>query len=278
MLTTAAELIGWILAGVVAFVVVVALLLTLAVGIAYAWRGRWALREGLPSSELRALLLLVLREARAQMRIIAWTVLRRGSGEIPGRIGTPVILIHGLAADGTSMWALRRSLDALGRPTWSPHLGTMFRNIEAYAERLAPVMQEAIDKHPEGDGVDVVCHSMGGIVLRACLASRPDIAKRVRHIVSIASPHEGTVIATGIPTAEARQLFRGAPWLLALPTLPQLCPQAHITCIASRHDAVVYPFDTSRVAGASWHELDHVGHAELLVAPAVIDLVVKAVS
>lgn len=278
----AAEVLAFLAVAVVgALALLFVVLLASIVGL-YLRRGIWGRREQGSARATVSLLGVIAREAAAQLRIVLWAALRRGAGEITRRTvgpsGRPVVLVHGIAADGTSMWALRRALDQAGRPTWSPHLGTMFRSIEAYAERLAPALEAALAAHPDADGVDVVCHSMGGIVLRACLAAHPELATKVRHIVSIASPHEGTVVATGLPITEARQLFRGAPWLVALPTLRQLVPDARITTIASRHDAVVYPHDTSRVPGAQWHELDHLGHAELLVAPAVVDLVVNSIS
>jgi pimeloyl-ACP methyl ester carboxylesterase len=273
--------VGWgALGALVALAVVYGTLLA-SIALLYVRRGIWSARARSGAFGRLGLVGVVLREAAAQLRIVGWAALRRGAGHLEAREawrGRPVVLIHGIAADGTSMWALRRALDAAGRPTWSPHLGRMFRSIEAYAERLTPALRAALAAHPDADGIDIVCHSMGGIILRACLAAHPDIAVRVKNVVSIASPHEGTVIATGVPITEARQLHRGAPWLLALPTLSALVPGARITTIASRDDAVVYPCDTSRVAGARWHELDHLGHAELLVAPAVLDLVVSAVS
>jgi hypothetical protein len=40
----------------------------------------------------------------------------------------------------------------------------------------------------------------------------------------------------------------------------------------------VYPHDTCTVEGATHHMLDHVGHAELLLHPKVVDLVVGALT
>lgn len=259
----------------------------------YVRRGLWAVRVARERAVSLALVATVVREAAAQLRIIAWTLLRRGSGHTqrsPHATPTshhaphhathqlPVVLVHGLAADGASMWALRRALTGAGRPTWAPHLGPVGRAIEHSAARLAPVLRAAIATCPAAGGVDVVCHSMGGVVLRACLATNPDLTAHIRAVVCIASPHQGTEAASGIPLPEARQLARGSPWLTALPSLRALLPTAHITTIASRHDAVVYPHDTSRVDDASEHELDHLGHAELLTHTQVVRFVVAALA
>jgi triacylglycerol lipase len=228
---------------------------------------------------------LVVREAVAQMRIIFWFVTRRGAGDmgsIPGDPSddhvVPVVLAHGLAADGTCMWALRAPLLRRGRPTYAPHLGRMLRPLEAYAALLEQALDRALLEHPTAEGVDVVAHSMGGIALRHTLRVRPDIALRVRRVVTIASPHAGTMPAQHIPTVEAQALFPGAAWLSGLPSLRRLLPLAPITTIASRHDAVVYPHDTCTVEGATHHELERVGHAELLLHPRVVELVVGALT
>lgn len=228
---------------------------------------------------------LVVHEAIAQIRIIGWFIGRRGAGDLGSTPGdpsddhvVPVVLAHGLAADGTCMWALRKPLLDLGRPTYAPHLGRMMRPLEAYAELLEQALDRAVLEHPDAEGVDVVAHSMGGIALRQALRVRPDLALRVRRVVTIASPHAGTMPAQHIPMVEARSLFPGAAWLLELPSLRRLLPLAPITTIASRHDAVVYPHTTCSVEGATHHELDRVGHAELLLHPRVVDLVVGALT
>jgi pimeloyl-ACP methyl ester carboxylesterase len=256
--------IAFVVLGVLAAPVALYAILVVGVAVAYA-------RLALYGTAGVASLGLIAREARAQLVVLGWTMLRRGRSETGGD-GRPVVLVHGLAADGCSMWGYRRALIALGRPTSSPHLGGMFRSIEKYAHRLV----SALDRIP-GD-VDVVCHSMGGIVLRATLAMRPDLAARIKHVVTVASPHTGTAGARGVPLPEARQLSVGAPYLDGLPPLPQLLPGARFTTIASDADAVVYPNETCCVAGSEHHELHGIGHAELLVHEKAVDLVVAAVA
>lgn len=256
----------------------------MGVGTAYIARAMY-LGPARPRLTTREWASLVVREALAQVRIICWFLLRRGAGDmgsVPGDPSdddvVPVVLTHGFMADGTCMWAIRQSLLARGRPTYAPHLGRMMRPVEAYAPLLIETIERALHEHPDAEGVDVVAHSMGGIALRQALRVRPDLALRVRRVVTIASPHAGTLPAQHLPLVEARSLFPGAAWLLDLPSLRRLLPLAAITTIASRHDAVVYPHSSCVVEGATHHDLDHIGHAELLLHPKVLDLVVTALS
>jgi triacylglycerol lipase len=275
----------WIVVAVIALVLLAALVFVVVVAAAYAARAAY-LGASRPALSVPQGAALVLREAIAQARIVGWNLTRTGAGDILGAVPgdpsddnvVPIVLAHGLAADGTSMWMLRRAFANGGRPTYAPHLGRMFRPLARYAAALERTIDQALLEHPRAEGFDVIAHSMGGIVLRHCLRVRPDLARKVRRVVTIASPHAGTRLATHIPMVEARALFPDAAWLLELPTLRRLLPTAPITTIASRHDAVVYPHETCMVEGAAHHELDRVGHAELLMDARVVHLVKSALA
>ncbi|OGQ23836.1 MAG: hypothetical protein A2138_07340 [Deltaproteobacteria bacterium RBG_16_71_12] len=263
----------WIALGVVGSAV--SLPVILAIGIVLAWLRRVLhfARHAITSPPRRLPFLIALaREVRAQLVIVGWTLARRGRRLPPPGRGPPVVLVHGLMADGTSMWGVQRALHGAGRDTTAPSLGGMLRPIASYAARLERVLSQ-------GEGpVDVVCHSLGGIILRAALERHPRLRARIRRVVTIATPHHGSGAARWLPIPEARALVPGGAFITALPSLRALLPDARITTIASRHDCVVYPHDTSRVDGATTHELDDLMHAELIVDQAVVRLVVDAVT
>lgn len=263
----------WIALGVVGAAAGLPVLLTLGVLLAWLRRVLHFARHALSSPPRRLPLLVALaREVRAQLVIVGWTLARRGRRLPPTDAGTPVVLIHGLMADGTSMWALQRALHAAGRGTTAPSLGGMLRPIASYATRLERVLSQR-----EGP-VDVVCHSLGGIILRVALERHPRLRARIRRVVTIATPHHGSGAARWLPIPEARALVPGGAFITALPSLRALLPAARITTIASRHDCVVYPHDTSRVEGAVTHELDDLMHADLIVDDAAVRLAVDAVT
>ena len=59
--------------------------------------------------------------------------------------------------------------------------------------------------------VVIIAHSMGGLIARALL--RDFGASVIRRIVTIGSPHHGTVLAHGLPWADTRQMARTSSWL-----------------------------------------------------------------
>jgi triacylglycerol lipase len=138
-----------------------------------------------------------------------------GSGVIPvpgpsERAPLPVVLVHGLFG-----------FDRIGVPGAKLHY---FRGIVRHLERLgchahavrlpaaASVPQRAqilVDRITAmgHDRVDIVAHSLGGLDARYALA-RLGLAKRVRALVTIGTPHFGTPLAdlaTDGPLAGARR-------------------------------------------------------------------------
>ncbi|MEZ4239089.1 MAG: alpha/beta hydrolase [Myxococcota bacterium] len=145
-----------------------------------------------------------------------------------------------------------------------------------YAARLERALEALVRAQPE---IDVVCHSMGGIVLRMVLQRRPDLAEHVHTVVTLGSPHHGTAAARGmLLLPEPVALARGS-WLLGdLPHLPALLPGRRVVGVAGEDDAIVYPVATTDEPGAEHVVLPHRGHMSLLVDPAVHEVVLRALS
>ena len=221
-------------------------------------------------------------EMRAVFELLVLRLLRIDARRLPqaaeATAVTPVILVHGFSADGTSMWPLARALARAGHPVHTPHLGRMGRALPAYVLRLEQVVDAVLAPLPVGAQVDFVAHSLGGVMVRGLLQKRPDIRARVRRVVTVASPHRGTLVATGIPLPEARDVRVGAAFLDTLTPLEQLIAAEQVLTFSSAHDAIVYPASTCAVPGAVHHAFDGVGHAQLLFDARVLRLVCDAVA
>ena len=94
--------------------------------------------------------------------------------------------------------------------------------------------------------------------------------------MTLASPHNGTVLAALGIGDNARQMSRGSEFLRALAAgegdRGPMCP---FTSIYSVHDTLVAPQDTSRLAWAKNVELARWGHVGILGAQEVHLLVAE---
>ncbi len=192
---------------------------------------------------------------------LAWWWLRSFLGEgRPGGGGRPVLCVHGYTQSGANFAGLRAHLR---RPTVAVSLLHRLAPMRWYAARLERRLEHLVREHP--GGVDVVAHSMGGVVLRLVLASRRDLAAAVHTVVTLGSPHAGTAAARFVPLLpEVVALRRGSALLASLPSLVELLPHGRVVTVAAAADTLVYPVETALVAGADHVVLDGMGHAGLL--------------
>ncbi len=198
--------------------------------------------------------------------------LRQPTGDVTG---APVLCVHGYLRNGTCMWGIRRALERRGRPTFSVSLGRPLRPIEDYEQPLVSALRQLIEGHP-GTKVDVIAHSMGGIVLRLALASEARLAASIGRVITLGSPHHGTAAVSGLPGAhETRQLDPKGPFLQHLPEIQESAPDAEVITVAADLDFVVYPKSTSYLKGAQILELA-TSHPGLITEKAMIERIVDA--
>lgn len=219
------------------------------------------------------------REASAMVRVGRYQLWGRlfapRDGQGPGR---PVVLAHGFTQNRTNWLPLRRHLEEHGRPTYAPDLGLPFLgdDVARYVPALENALETALAAHP-GEGVDIVAHSMGGLVTRLALRERPDLAAEVRTVVTLGSPHAGTASARGLRfLGEGWHMRRSSPLFKDLPSLPELLPHARVVTVAALVDYVVYPVETCHVPGADNLTFERPGHTGLLVDEEVLGATVDA--
>lgn len=189
-----------------------------------------------------------------------------------GRV--PVMLVHGYLSNRGYFRAMVRHLEARGvAPIFVPDFPSAFSTIEAFTARL----HAEIERVAAGTGqsqVLLVCHSMGGLAARAYL--REHGSRRIARLVTIASPHHGSVAARLGIGAHARQMEPGSGFLRALAEAERSSPpQVAATSIYSAHDNLVIPQETSRLDWARNVALSGVGHVDILRSPGALSVVLE---
>jgi pimeloyl-ACP methyl ester carboxylesterase len=195
-----------------------------------------------------------------------------GGGGLPAAGGV-VLCVHGFHLGASSLWGMRRFLERRGRRTAGVFLGLPYRSPDVYAKALERRMAQLLEASA-GTRLDVVAHSMGGLVLRQALAESPRLAARLRRVVTLGTPHHGTGLLRRFRFGPVyRMMSRGAPYLEKLPAFADTAPGAEVTTLASRHDLVVYPVETAHLDRAERITLDGIGHLGLLTEREVQELV-----
>jgi pimeloyl-ACP methyl ester carboxylesterase len=220
------------------------------------------------------------RTLRAAVTLIWWTFahmfqngLRCPAGELTG---PPVLCVHGFHMTGSCMWGLRRLLEGRGRPTRSVFLGEPYRSAEVYAEALARAMRDLVREF-ESRGIDIVAHSMGGLITRKVLADDPELAVHVRRIVTLGSPHHGTGLLSWIRFGPVYQMMSlESKFIRELPDFRTSTPAATVTTVATKQDLVVYPLSTCFLPGSRTVTLNGLGHMGLLTEPEAFAVVTEA--
>ncbi|HVN85093.1 MAG TPA: alpha/beta fold hydrolase [Candidatus Binatia bacterium] len=183
--------------------------------------------------------------------------------------GTPVALIHGWALNPASLWLLRRRLLQHG-------LGPV--RIFAYASRQVDVEQAATELRDfvaafqrECPGpLTLIGHSLGGLVARYYLRRYP--AHGVRRLVTLATPHQGTLAAR---FGRLRRLLPNSPLIRRLNSADHVPDQFDAIAIASPFDAVIVPPTAAGWSGAGNITVRGVGHITMLLSRRIVELVVE---
>jgi pimeloyl-ACP methyl ester carboxylesterase len=186
---------------------------------------------------------------------------------------TPVVLVHGYLSN-RGYWApLVRWLESRGvTRLYVPTYRAMFSTIERSAAELhAEIERLAAGGAPR---VVLVCHSMGGLLARHYLQEHGGL--RIARIVTIASPHHGTVLSRLGVGGHARQMQQGSEFLTGLAAAEASAPPTvPTTSVYSVHDNLVTPQDTSRLPWARNVAVAGVGHVAILSSEPVFALVLE---
>jgi triacylglycerol esterase/lipase EstA (alpha/beta hydrolase family) len=165
-----------------------------------------------------------------------------------------------------------RGRSARGESCWAADFEPVYGSIDAWVPQLAARI-DALLGATEAARVVLVAHSMGGLAARAYL--RQHGGAKVARLVTIGSPHRGSMHAQLGAGENAREMEPGSRWLEALAAGESGGIAAPLVCIYSHHDDFVAPQTGGAHPSGRNVPLAGTGHFALLWSPTVRELVVR---
>ena len=186
----------------------------------------------------------------------------------------PIVFVHGYMQNRVGFVGLARSLARAGLGPMYGFNYPWFVSIASNAKRLDRYVAR-IRKETGSAAVDLVCHSMGGLIAMEMMRDEADREKlAVRRCVTIASPHAGVMWQGPLLGVGAASLRRGSKLLEA-----HAGTKLSVPCLSiySSHDNIVHPKESSSLALRGGRDVEVDGHAHLaiLFAPEVADHVAE---
>ena len=174
-----------------------------------------------------------------------------------------VVFVHGLAANRSGFLPLQAYLRLRGHDR---QIAFNYRS-SGSIERQALRLKRTIDEGVGGGRIDLVAHSLGGLVAR-CYLQLLGGARRVDRLITLGTPHHGTHAAVFIPSAFVRQLMPDSPFLEHLNAQP--VPEGlRATSIVAGRDLLIQPVSSASCPFGETVAFDDYGHVELLFRPRV---------
>ena len=169
-----------------------------------------------------------------------------------------VVLVHGFMDTGSVFKSLQHQLESNGHrclaPSLRPHDAR--HGIEPLAECLR---QEIESQIPHRQSFTLIGFSMGGLVARHYLQQLGG-AKRCERLITISSPHQGTLTAWLHPSKGAQQMRPGSGFLKDLAATESCLGEIPVISYRTPFDLMILPSRSSewqRATNLSFSVLMH---------------------
>jgi triacylglycerol lipase len=159
---------------------------------------------------------------------------------------TPIIFVHGLYHNHTAWYLYLRWFRRWG---WSHmkaiNLRGKFRSIHEFARILADEVEKVMAES-QSDQVDLVGHSMGGLVVRSYLTEDSARAK-IRRVVTLGSPHRGSKLAVFGLGQAVKEMVPGSTFLESLNQGVQIPEGRRFYAIYTIVDNMILPNESAKL-------------------------------
>ncbi|MCE7000494.1 alpha/beta fold hydrolase [Saccharothrix sp. S26] len=197
--------------------------------------------------------------------------------------GTPIVLVHGIGDNRSAFAVLSGALRRRGFGLVHAVNYSVLTAVAGDVRRSAALLGEHVERicaETGSDHVHVVGHSLGGLIARYYVQRLGGDA-RVRTLVTLGTPHQGTLTAYLAPTSLTRQLRPGSDLLSELAGPSRPC-RTRFVVVWSEMDQVVVPQRNARLEHPALvveeHRIRDSGHLSLPIDSRALRLIVTAIT
>jgi triacylglycerol esterase/lipase EstA (alpha/beta hydrolase family) len=181
----------------------------------------------------------------------------------------PIILVHGYMMRGLTMYPIKWRLKRDGYKniylfTYSPP----WQRIDEFSLQLKSKIESIISKTGAAK-VDLICHSMGGLVALNYITNL-DGAKNVNRLITLGTPFGGSKLWSFSISRCGKEMRPGSKFLRKLGEPPL---NIKTTAIYTTFDEMVIPYGYSRLEGGNNREINNIGHVGLLFSKEVYKII-----
>jgi len=259
----------FVAAAPIAYLAPVVLIVAISFALSWVWRSP---RPAGAHLDLRGCVRLFLGEVRAVAASWLLIAFHRFVIRDPPRapVAHPVLLVHGVLVNDGVWFTMRRRLARAGvAGVYTANYGPPYESIDHFAQQLRARI-DAVCSATGAARVTLLCHSMGGLVARTCL--RDTGPARIERIITLGTPHHGSVLAWMYFGRCLAQMRPGNAWLAKLNRDEGDVPPVPLVSIWSRHDNLVVPQTSGELGGVENVPVLGVGHNALLEDRRVAEL------
>jgi len=194
--------------------------------------------------------------------------------------GTPILLVHGIMDNRSVFTVFRRALRRRGfGVVHAVNYSVLTGDIRLAAHDLRRHV-DRLRERTGSDRVHVVGHSLGGLIARYYV-QRLGGDEAVHTLVTLGSPHGGSLAAYLMPTPLTRQVMPGSELLAELAEPAPRC-RTRFLVVWSRMDQLIVPQGNARLEHSDLDvrtlELADVGHMSLSMHPRAVHWVASSLA
>ena len=192
-----------------------------------------------------------------------------------GLVQRPLVMIHGLGGSAGNV-ALLKLWVQLHSPRPVHVFGYGIKTtIDQVAADFEAWLMEVVKTYPDTQ-IDIIAHSMGGIIARSALQN-PTLAQQTRRLLTLGSPHQGTQLARWGGSHFVTALRPDSPFVQRINTAEARTfekENLEIVTFWSRRDVMVLPAENATLDGAWNMEMHESTHMSWMFKPRLMARIV----